>query len=112
MRVIVFAFACAGLYRLMVHYFPLHEDEVWLGAALVGLMLAAAIRPMRKLSRIKWLGVYSLVIVGMYLIGFKLPRLFDSVMDYERASVVFVVLYTALCWFLTKRWRSILIDEG
>jgi hypothetical protein len=110
-RVIAFTITTFLLCKLLEDRFP-HVDEVWLVAVLLAFLLTPPVRPVAKPNRLKWRIVYASVIIGMYLIAFKLPHLFEGFVNYSLASFILLVLYTAICWFITKRWRSVSVDEG
>jgi hypothetical protein len=99
------------LCKLLEDRFP-NVDEAWLVAVLLAFWLASPVKPVAKPNRLKWRMVYSTAIIGMYLIAFKLPHLFESFVNYRLASFTLLVLYTGICWFITKRWRSLPLDES
>jgi hypothetical protein len=83
----------------------LSPDEAWLVSAVVAVLVSYWIpsRPAEGYFARPTIGLT--LVIGIYFLGFKLPRLFVNSVNYPLASVICVVVYAACSW-LILRWRT------
>ena len=74
----------------------LQRDESWLVATWIGLLVTSLI-PSAGNSRSAGLGFNMLMVLGAYVVGFKISRLFAGFVDYRVATTICFLVYF-LCW--------------
>lgn len=74
----------------------LQRDESWLVATLIGLLVTSLI-PSAGNSRSAGLGFNMLMVLGAYVVGFKVSLLFAGFVDYRVATTICFLVYF-LCW--------------
>ena len=83
----------------------LQRDEAWLVATWIGLLVISLI-PSAGNSRSAGLGFNMLMVLGAYVVGFKVSRLFAGFVDYRVATTICFLVYF-LCWaMLIKKIRD------
>jgi len=81
---------------------PVQQDEAFLIAASVAMLVTYPIGPLPKGDHLKRLTLYFVLILGAYLFGFKIPRLFSSLVNYRLGVFVCLVMYSSCYWFFLK----------
>lgn len=80
----------------------LQRDESWLVGIWIGFFVSSLI-PSAGNSRFSGLVFNTLTVLGAYVVGFKVPRLFAGFVDYRVASIIcFLVYFLGLAIWIKK----------
>lgn len=83
----------------------LQRDESWLVATWIGLLVTSLI-PSAGNSRSAGLGFKMLMVLGAYVVGFKVSRLFAGFVDYRVATTICFLVYFICCAIWIKKIRD------
>jgi len=103
LRGVVFFLTTVVVSRVIESISQLHADEAWLLAAILGVLVAYWISPIPKEKRLRGIGVYLLLIFGIYFFGFKVAELFAGWVGYRLAVFLCLAVYASCCWFFVIR---------
>ena len=80
--------------------------RAFLLSGFLAILVVYWVRPVPKVSYIKWILSNSLLWCGLFLFLFKIPYLFSSFLSYPSAQVLCVLVYGISCWFFIQRMNE------